>query len=109
MNCGLQCFDVLTKFGSLRKLMIFYCNFRISCQSLEKFVKLCRIIVYSDDFDFQDLVKTVSQLCTQRPQQMFYLQLRTTSEEINELSQNIPKILCIQNTISKICSLKDLS
>ena len=99
-DCSYQCFDVLKILCYLKKLRIFRCNFRIRCQSLEKFVKLCRIVFYSKDYDFQDLVENVKQFClnqTRIPKKMFYLQIRTTSEEFTQWSQNIPKNLCIQN------------
>ena len=99
VDCSYQCFDVLSKFVYLKKLKIFLCNFRIRCQSLEKFVKLCRIVYYSEDFDLKELVENVIQFCEKRPKTMFYLQLRTTPEEIIEMYPNIPKSLCLQNII----------
>ena len=98
LHCSYQCFDVLTKLFSLKKLIIWNsCNFRISCESLEKFNKLCRIIVYFRNFDFEGLVENVKQFCSKKPQRMFYLQLKhNSSEKITELSQNIPKNLSIK-------------
>ena len=63
VDCSYQCFNVMTRFGSLRKLELNSCNFRIRCESLEKFNKLCRIYILSKVFDFESFAEEVKQLC----------------------------------------------
>ena len=99
LHCSNQCVDVLTKLVYLRKLHLYELKsykFPISSESLEKFPQLCQIKFYSIDFDIKGLVENVKQFCAKRRQTMFYLRLKTTPEKITELSQNIPKNLCIK-------------
>ena len=94
-----QFVDVLTKLVYLKKLELNEyktSNFRISCESLEKFKNLCRINVFTKNSDIEDLIENVIEFCAKRPQSMFYLEFYRTPEEIIELFQNIPKNLSIK-------------
>ena len=96
LDCSYQCFEVLSKCDSLRKLSFNSCNFRINCQSLQKFPKLCQIYTYSGDFE--SLVESVKQFCKKVTQRKFNIHLSISSEKITQLSQNIPKNLSIKRT-----------